>query len=249
MKLAHIKAIFLARPETLGTLPTCLLVALSILLGSSIGALTEGPDQTNPLAPYFTHTFIWLFGIILFTDLGGSYISDSKGPFWLAYLGPAYYFTGCIAVAFLFTAFCYSALTCTLCYLVGVFNGQAAHLAVLLQACWLQTLGLWLVASMSFGIGHVVSSGLRQILVLSISLFFFFLSSIIPLFFAQNPAPITFILEALPRLDLFDNRNSLYMAQASLPAWYTIKTSIYALASSSGYLILAYISLRRKGWK
>jgi hypothetical protein len=239
--------LYRAKPESL-TLPSqFIIVLLCLFIGYLISVCASDSLQ---LASFLSHSFVWLFGIVLFTDLGGHF-NDSKThmTFWMNFMPSKLNYLFTLFCVFFSLAFLYSILSIYADFTMDLWIGRdIAHSKVFIQAIAHQTFGLTIVSMISLAIGSWLPSGLRQMICLSLTVTIFFLSSIIPYFFSFNDPVINIVFEFLPRIDLYDNRNPLFVALASYPWDYTLKILGYAVGQYLLWGTITWLKFYSEHW-
>lgn len=240
--------LFRSKPTSLSFPSQIAILVLCQVLGYLTSLWTsEGID----LGPYLAMSYAWMFGIVLFSDLGGFFNDSARHlTFWMLFMPSKLRWLLNLWGTFILTALIYSSLTVIFTIALPFFaGGTLPILGAIPQAILHQTLGLTLVAVLNYTIGCYLSSGLRQMICLTGMIALFFLSSMIPYFFSLNSPIVTFIFELIPRIDLYDNRNSLVVAQTYYSWMYTFWIALYALSQFLLTLTFSWWKLNQEGWR
>lgn len=246
--LTRFSWLYRAKPTSLMIPSQLAIIVLCLLLGFMTSQLSA---ENYELGSYLSQTFIWMFAIILFSDLGGHFNETHRHmTFWMNFMPGRISYLITLWAVFGAEALLFSLLSVSLT--VGAhlsFSGEMPTMASIVQAIVHQTLGLSIVAAFNHAVGSWLDRGLRQMICLSSCIIIFFLSSIIPFFFSFNDPLINFIFEIIPRIDLYDNRESLFVALVAYPTSYTLQITLYALGEMILFAVITWVKLRQEGWR
>ena len=240
--------LYSARPLSLTVGAQFCMLVLCLFLGCFFSILTV---ETFELGSYLSLSFIWMFAIILFSDYGGHFNDNVRHmTFWLNFMPHKIAFLFTLWLTFSACALLFSLLSIVaICALHLYFSAALISSASMLQALVHQTLGLSIVVAFNYALGTWLHRGTRQMICVSWIMTVFFLSSIIPYFFAFDNAWVNHFFELAPRLDLYDNRTALLVGEVAYPWSYTGKIVLYALGQLGLWGVVAWVKLEWEGWK
>lgn len=240
--------LYSARPQSLTLGAQFCILILCMLLGCFCSVLTV---DTFELGSYLSLSFVWMFAIILFADYGGYFNDNARHlTFWLNFMPSKVTYLLMLWLTFGFVAALFSILgVLMVCVLHLYFSTAFPSTSSIGQAILHQSFGLWMVALFNYGMGAWLKSGMRQMICVSWLMAVFFLSSVIPYFFAFDNPWVNHFFELAPRLDLYDNRTALLVGEAAYPWIYTGKIALYVLGQAGLWAVIAWLKLEWEGWK